>query len=147
MKLEDQLTSLELSRKLEKLGVKQESYFYWWKKQEEWVLAEYTRYGDGVMDEYVSAFTVAELGEMLPWRIDIPMSEYTGVVNSEGVSVKDYKLSQLRNFSDSETFVIAYCYERQNLEVLIECTAVTEADARAKCLVYLLENNLLKVEE
>jgi hypothetical protein len=29
MKIEDQVTSLELSKKLKKLGVRQESYFYW----------------------------------------------------------------------------------------------------------------------
>jgi hypothetical protein len=74
MLLEYQVVSLELAKKLKELGVKQESLFYW-------VHAN----GDGIgswdqtipiisyipkIENYhltiASAFTVAELGEMLP---------------------------------------------------------------------------------
>ena len=69
MKLEDQVCSLELAQKLKAMGVKQESHFYW-----------VNRRGDGAClvceeesmnwanPEMWSAFTVAELGEMIPTR-------------------------------------------------------------------------------
>jgi hypothetical protein len=66
MKLEDQVCSLENSKKLDELGVKVESYFTW--------LSDPIR-GDrvqmrGLMADSVSpAYTVAELGEMLPDEI------------------------------------------------------------------------------
>ena len=79
MKLEDQMVDLELSKKLKDLNVEQESLWYWvciklrangfgspvWtllacrhKHNYDYMVEEY--------DDYVSAFTVAELGEMLP---------------------------------------------------------------------------------
>ena len=60
------VTSLELSKRLEKLGVKQESEFYWAKakvmrsKGESWILTQIKN------AEFISAFLSGELGEMLP---------------------------------------------------------------------------------
>ena len=76
MNLEDQVCSLELAQKLKELGFKQESLFYWVKlsekksklKKREWGLAnegEFLKKCD-----YISAYTVAELGIWLKW---IPM--------------------------------------------------------------------------
>ena len=67
MKLEDQVCSLELAKKLKELGVKQESLFYWWFVRNDMgddVFVSDTKPVNGT--EYWSAFTVAELGEMLP---------------------------------------------------------------------------------
>src|ERR1051325_10817319 len=62
MQLEQQVCSLELAKRLRELGVKQESYFYWFFEEYNhepvgWRIQ--TEEGD------YSAFTVAELGEML----------------------------------------------------------------------------------
>jgi hypothetical protein len=77
MKLEDQVVSLELAKELKELGVKQESLWYWcfhkWIDKPDYSacicivsLSEYRKsYPDEWWDRY-SAFTVAELGEMLP---------------------------------------------------------------------------------
>src|SRR6266516_6355210 len=64
MKTEEQVTSLELSKKLKELDVKQESIFYWLLT----TMGEYevTDRGNVYMpkDTFYSAFTVAELGGM-----------------------------------------------------------------------------------
>lgn len=63
MNLENQVTSLELSKKLKELGVKQESLYTWLHhNHKEWKLV----LGDAGVDEPVHAYTVAELGELLP---------------------------------------------------------------------------------
>lgn len=79
MNLENQVTNLELSKKLKELGVKQESLFYWHeteKDEDYWIDADtpvydielkmgssVPYYGNSV---YIySAFTVAELGEII----------------------------------------------------------------------------------
>jgi len=69
VKLEDQVCLLELAKKLKELGVKQDSVFYW-------VITMTTNYhlsytgGDKSLlplerNDFYSAFTVAELGEIL----------------------------------------------------------------------------------
>ncbi|MEK6880067.1 MAG: hypothetical protein AABY22_10685 [Nanoarchaeota archaeon] len=65
MKIENQVSSLQPSKRLKELGVKQDSLFYWHN------IDTYPSimYGDSTEwagDELISAFTVAELGEMLP---------------------------------------------------------------------------------
>ena len=72
--LEKQVTSLELSMQLEKLGVKQDTLLYWIQYttsdglKGEWVVTQLYDPWGGIIKPY-SAFTVAELGEMLPERV------------------------------------------------------------------------------
>ena len=85
MKLEQQVCNLELSKKLKELGVKQESIFYWRLDDSRLFQGEF--YEDNIQygitfcydsslgslnpDTHISAFTVAELGEMLPREMRI----------------------------------------------------------------------------
>jgi len=74
MKVEDQVVSRELSMKLEKLGVKQESLFYWIKytgNKTVWELhyKKIKRRHGFLVQEHFPAFTVAELGELLPYKV------------------------------------------------------------------------------
>jgi hypothetical protein len=72
MKLEQQVTSLELSKRLKELGVRQESLFYFFGNKAELEAMrgyggpEILLEGDYSWAVRVSAFTVAEIGEMLP---------------------------------------------------------------------------------
>lgn len=64
MKLEQQVTSLEISKRLKELGVKQESYFIW--VEEGWRHIPFLSDRNHGYVGSCSAFTSSELGEMLP---------------------------------------------------------------------------------
>ena len=115
MKLKDQVISLELARKLEKLGVEQKSLFWWWKDALDRNRITMT---PRLSTKYTSAFTVAELGEMLPKE-------------------------RISKHSESNDWVCGIQPENSN-GFLNYSVAETEANARAKMLIYLLENGLIK---
>lgn len=131
MKLEEQVCSLELAQKLKSLGVKQESYFYWsnamdgtWRVENR-AFFKFDRRSD------VSAFTVAELGEMLPMVVH---GDYDHLIIEK--SIQHWLIYYSR---DREG-----CPRSTNHSLYIYLTASrTEADARAKMLIYLIENKLI----
>ncbi len=132
MKLEEQITNLELSKKLKELGVKQESLFYWvefsglqkghqdYKTSLHWELRNCENNLSNFPDK-ISAFTVAELGEMLK-----PYAYYSNNMASDFPTYQENHKSW--GFINDE---IKWVY------------ADTEANARAKMLIYLIENKLL----
>lgn len=113
MKLENQVTNLELAKKLKELGVEQESLFYW--KQEAIHYWQKLDTKDLAAPSCYSAFTVAELGEILPYWCFSTKQEKGGYS-----CMADYP---------------KWNCGWQNAD--------TEADARAKMLIYLLENKLM----
>jgi hypothetical protein len=137
MELEKQVCSLELAKRLKELGVKQESQY-------EWLLPPYEGLdfvgGKNRTHNVAAAFTVAELGEMLPVRLFI-----------EGMKVHEngYTEFQTKKLHGSwkclylNSVGASYSNEAADLYDGTTVTADTEADARAKMLVYLTENNLL----
>jgi hypothetical protein len=117
MKLEQQVTSAELSIKLKTLGLIVPSLFF-----REWTGAkdsEIEEWGDhksyfGI--DNVNCYTVAELGEMLP---------------------AGFRSGRTRgNGTDNGGYVVI-------VEDANEQSADSEADARAKMLIHLLENKLI----
>jgi hypothetical protein len=125
MKLKDQLVSLDLAKRLKELGVKQESYFY---------------FGDCIISqEHYSAFSVAELGEMLPEYIEIE-NKYPEVFNGEKYSNVYLSYDQIGhpNYYDENV---------KNDGINLNFGKESEADARAKMIIYLLENDFVKAEE
>lgn len=125
MKLKRQVCSRGPSEKLRELGVKQESYFYWEIGKGETNVAAYYFPQLPVSEFYVSAFTVAELGEMLPEYIK---TEKWGIINIRITHVLNWHVSY---YSGDEKILVTGDF--------------TEADARAKMLVYLLENKLITI--
>lgn len=133
MELEKQVCPLELAKKLKELGVPQTAYWSWvfrkgrYEQEHATYLLETGSAYNFRPDRLWSAFTVAELGEMLPSDV--------GVVSLKmGKSVDGYWVS--------------YCLTLTDGSLAGEVVkAETEADARAKCLIYLLENGLLKAED
>ena len=139
MNLEQQVCSLELAKLLKELGVKQESAFWWeqtklagrniWSK--EWAL-QFNNYSEPYnKDHIVSAFTAVELGDMLPITID---------AGTAGKGISSELLSIHKGtFEKGDRWQVMY-YD------VNFCNAVTEADARAKMLIYLLKKNLLSLQ-
>lgn len=138
MKLEQQVCSLPLAQRLRELGVRQDSAFYWRAQgtlQKDWKVQYFSR-GDIKLNP-VSAFTVAELGEMLPSRFSVTVKKITST----------FDLYLAKNES-GEWFVEYQCQGTEpedGYELLVQRNADTEADARAKCLIYLIESGLIKV--
>jgi hypothetical protein len=152
MKLEDQVCSLDLAKRLKELGVKQESSFYWKKnvsaldfgnalketghRNEEGSLVTERENMDKFGKWYLlsmshedctdngwgfySAFTVAELGEMLPWDLTVSRN-----IDKEW---------HIHFMADGLT-------EKETYSVMSE---KSEVNARAKMLIYLIENDLIK---
>lgn len=120
MKLENQVCNLKLSKRLKELGVPQESLWYHWQTVD---TEEYIGIKDfqSLEMENFSAFTVAELGEMLP------------------------KGTTLETFYHSLEVQLQYNLLDGSIQELEERVVQgdTEADARARLLIYLLENNLI----
>jgi len=66
MQLQDQVISLELAKQLKEEGVPQNSLFYWVEFFGERYQIEAVGFANPNQDGIWSAFTVAELGELLP---------------------------------------------------------------------------------
>ena len=121
MKLEDQVVSLELAKKLKALNVKQESYFYWYKAP----YSDYNEVEEGLTDGDVpsdwvvaSAFTIPELGEMLGVEA---ANAHIQAAYGHVFNVPDTRFTTARG--------VQLC--------------MTDPNIGAKMLIYLLENKLL----
>ena len=113
------VTSLELSKKLKELGIKQESEFYWIKKKNKWKLVYIGEKRKGLAFALIkiagiSAFLSGELGEIIK---DV-----------------DWALPHYANGS-------WWAYGRSTNNPDIE--AETLAEAMGKVFVYLKENKLI----
>lgn len=116
MEIEKQVCSLELAKRLKELGVKQDGYFSW-TEQEGYIGLEHWELRRAASGAHTisSAFTVAELGEMLKEKT-------RPIFNTSSQS-----------WIWSPAIRVKYSVKEK-----------TEADARAKTLLYFIENGLIK---
>lgn len=143
MELSKQVVNLELAKKLKELNCKQESLFYWCKQGNKEKYNIFSINDDvNIDDNDISAFTVAELGEMLPHTISVVKKEHTGLVNEKDENVEQYFSYQIPPFSRIKDWSFGYSTDD---EILSEISANTEADARCLMLIYLLENKLIEL--
>lgn len=107
--IEKQVISLDNAIQLKNLDVPQDSYFHWHPNSyDQMVIGHFAR----AWENFYSAFTVAELGEML---------FKNGVFKTQHISRIWYL--------DKPGFPIPF-------------EAETEADVRAKCLIYLMQKKM-----
>lgn len=154
MKLEYQVCSIELAEKLKELGVKQKSRLYWLTS-----IHHKDELSNKLLDEKAypvkqySAFTVAELGLILPRTVTLNKEE----------PFTEYELLMKKKFYFGESFsdefdLFTLHYEPIELDNVISrricrlekhanIQSKKEADARAKMLIYLIENKFINVNE
>lgn len=132
MDLSEQVVSLDLAKRLKELGAKQKSLFVWYTNADNGHLLYLGEDNMRPMEaKTYSAFTVAELGEMLPNDF-YPYTSFDGETTEHDVEGSFYK-----TFKVNKTWICEDCFEEYKV------TANAEADARAKMLIYLLENKLV----
>lgn len=143
MKLEQQLTSLELSKRLKELGVRQESIFYWQQGYKEMKGTESASFFEVTQVKTeskkgmrcFSAFTVAELGELLPREL-------------EDAEDEEFSMSIERHAKGHGMWAVIWTSLTLDGDVIrIDRVPImpefTMADAMAKMLIYLIENDIL----
>lgn len=123
LELSKQVSSLESSLRLKELGCPQDSLFYWRYWEED---TGESGYVISIIKGEFSAYTTAELGDFLPGNIRGFYFKY---------QKEDHK------FHDVGYWELGHEDERR----FEHFTGHTEAEARAKMLIYLLENKLMEV--
>lgn len=120
----------EQGKQLQELGIKKEPMYYWWKDDfGDWIVTE-----SFFENEVYPAYTIGELGEMLPDRVTRKIS---GRIHFYDINC--YK-DPMRGWAVS-------MYDMTGGHPYGKEIAETEAQARAEMLIYLLENKLIKPEE
>lgn len=135
MKLEHQVCSLDLAKKLKELGVLQGGAFDYYEnslnaEQPFIVLRPTVNVMEQSPNWICSAFTVAELGEMLP---------------SGTPSERSVLALEMWNYGDPKTHCVQYRRVDENGADVIPFEAfcdTNEANARAKMLIHLLTHNV-----
>jgi len=133
MELEKQVCSLDFAKRLKELRVKQGSLFKWMKDSSGQYFVRFES-GVGTIHPYqYSAFTVSELGEMIPERIRHEEFGYGFVELPHHDSPLGYRgwIKWVRG--------VIWCIQPNDNEPCLK----SEADARAKMLLYLIEKELI----
>lgn len=150
MKIENHVTSLELSKRLKELGVKQDSYFNWIRDLKSDFRVYHIIFPEFTKDkEKYSAFTASELGEMLPKKIVINKDSQEKTEYFIDISFKSSKWVIDYNHYEYDD-VQSFCAEELNLPYnydFIFFYDENEANCRAKLLIALIEQGYVKVED
>lgn len=138
-----QVSSFALSKRLRELGFRQQSHWYWsFQKHEDGsegaILTDYYLWKPALRPprdfgeiKYYSAFTAAELGEMLPAFIEV------------GIRKGQKRMALVMGRTIGGEFRIDYRNETFCPPII--SIAQSEADARAKMLIRLIENGVVKL--
>jgi hypothetical protein len=132
MDISKQVASLEQAKRLKELGVTADSYFRWVcgisEPKEDYILAsEYS--SKSVRRNEFPAYTVAELGEMLPKRYEAYWTE------SYNLGCGEWRCDLYKRVGDSHS------------EVELSKYGSTEAEARCAMLIHLIEQGIIKPEQ
>jgi len=150
MKLEQQVCSLELAKRLKELGVKQESFLWYEPAGDSFVNTHPYTWVTLIPErrsKAISAFNVAELGEMLPEHFDLGSKYVSG--NRAHLEIKFTGrrwilwYSSYHHYIEYNGSVEGGPSHHSTYSESPEFIDENEANARAKMLIYLLESKLL----
>lgn len=143
MRLEDQVVSLKLSIQLKNLKVKQKSIFVWEYVNEECYGVKFIPFSVPESNFHglknYSAFTIAELGEILPVYLTINKSVYRLMYE-----VFDAEYNMEGKLNTPRYYWIGYGGMRDEIPSLCSNQDEKEADARAMLLIHLLSQGYIK---
>lgn len=127
MNLDQQVTSLELSKRLNESGLKQDSLFYWHTyNNKDWQLNHDAQ--GCACNEFISAYTVAELSQILP-----------PIIQATTASGSDYPLTIYKpndwHLAYGSGHKIKFAYAHENLAIIM-----------AAAIIWAIENNLVTDE-
>lgn len=134
--------TLQQSKRLRELGVDAPSMFYHYKVGiDQWSIA----YSKGLGEDTYPAYTVGELGEMLPYRIWVGDKMYVQTI------IKVDSSWHKAGYNTKGSYW--YQYEHLNSDRLLEVLGnyqkefPTQAQSAADMLIHLLENNLITADQ
>ena len=136
MPITNHVTSLKLSRRLKELGVPQNSFAFWINVDSEFPEVRYK----GLCTGGISAYLASELDQLIAVATN---GEYAFITNEE--LTMGYRVYEpIMESVGLELTRVGY-----KLEIIEGAGIMDEnpADCRAKCLIYLIENHLISVEE
>lgn len=147
MSIETHVTSLELSKRLKELGVEQSALFGWYNRQKTDGIGGYVdNFEVYLIDEEIvwyevplcSAYLASELGDMLPSEIETEHNIFFLEIDKVGME-KWGVVYRNKKLLGGEISKARFMHS----ETLHGVIADTEAEARGKMLVYLLEQGLI----
>lgn len=155
MKLSKQVVSLEQAKKLKELGVEQESLFCFigddnpdpkYNLPHKLYLTNeaYSEVGAGWYENRIAAFTVAELGVMLPEPF-VKRFDFPGYTTPKSKKYEVFFSTWFWDASGKRTFGCRYDHDG-NINISLGSSIGCEAEARAALLIHLIENNHITVE-
>ncbi len=159
--LKDQVCSLELSKRLYELNVKQDSLFYWEWLDDTCYSVKYVPFCVAPLNiepfKHYSAFTILDLFGLLPIHISTqekePFNSYRLQITKSFI-VKDKTITPSPITSIPITPITIINYRPDTLDPIEELIGkgLTDniwdenpANALAKMLIYLIENNLMEL--
>jgi hypothetical protein len=156
MNLESQVCALEYAKRLKKLNVKQDSYFYYTVCHDcttEYGIEEFSLQENKNHGENISAYTSAELLDLLPRLVtiaeDSPFNTFR-LRLEKSFFVKEPE--DVENFSIIPHYIVNYRCDSTDMageQAWLERTLINNicdencANALAKMLVYLIENGFI----
>lgn len=139
MELKQQVCTIEQAIKLAKLGISQTGAFEHIKRNnKDWSIRLRPYIDTADFKLLYSAFTVAELGLILP--AELP---------AEGEHIKMLLLQCQKPWQENDKWLVGYLEINTDLDSeawIYTINGMTEAQARAEMVIYLLENKLITVE-
>lgn len=122
----DHVVSLELAKKLKKLGMPQDTLFYWEEVNEnDWQIVDHVFIVGDNNDMAIAAPLASELGERLPaWIETFKAGNLAGEKRGWYACVYNKDMDDGKEFSDPR-----------------------EANTRAQMLIYLIENNYFSFKD